>query len=333
MLSVLLPFRDVAPWLEAAIASTLADPACDELVAIDDGSRDDSLAVAERVARADRRVVIVRREESGGVAAALAAGLAVARGELVGRMDGDDVSLPGRLGAARARLLEDARLAAVGTRVRAVTAPSVAATGEGILRYVTWQNGLVTAADHAREIFVETPLCHPSVVMRRDALERVGGYHDAPWPQDWDLWLRFDAAGLALAKVPEVLFEWRHRPGRATFEAATTRLERLVALRAHYLAPRLHARGPFALWGAGKTGKHLARALEPHGVRPALFVDIDPRKIGRTARGLPIVGPEDAYASGLFLVAAVGEPGAREVLRARLRAAGRVEPEAVLFAA
>lgn len=331
MLSVVLPFRDVEASLEDALTSTLADPACDELVLVDDGSRDGSRAIAERFAVRDRRVVLVTCEESAGVTAALRRGLLVARGDLIGRMDGDDVSHAGRLTHARDRLLADETLGAVGTRVEASPAP-----GPGLLRYVAWQNALITPADHARERFVEAPLCHPSVVMRRAALEAVGGYQDRPWPQDYDLWLRLVAAGWGLAKVPEVLLSWRHRQGRVTFVADSTRLARLVEARAHYLAPLLRERGVhdrFALWGAGKTGKHLARALEAHDVRPTLFVDIDPRKIGRTARGLPIVGPEDAYASGLFIVAAVGEPGARDVLRARLSAAGRVEPEAVLFAA
>jgi FlaA1/EpsC-like NDP-sugar epimerase len=91
-------------------------------------------------------------------------------------------------------------------------------------------------------------------------------------------------------------------------------------VRARYLAPRL--REPVWIWGAGKTGRRLARALEAQGVRPRAFIDIDPRKIGKHARGAPIVAP-DALARELgTVVVAVGDRGARDVVRARLLARG-----------
>ena len=68
----------------------------------------------------------------------------------------------------------------------------------------------------AREIWIESPLAHPSVVMRRTCLERLGGYQDHGWPEDYDLWLRMHLAGERLAKVPEVLLDWREHPARLT---------------------------------------------------------------------------------------------------------------------
>ena len=77
------------------------------------------------------------------------------------------------------------------------------------------------------------------------------------------------------------------------------------------------------MWGAGETGKALSDALAPEGIRPALFVDVDPRKIGRTVRGAPVVGHRDlAQARGLPLLVAVGAPGARGLIRAELAKRG-----------
>ena len=209
-----------------------------------------------------------------------------------------------------------------------------AASPEGMRLYVAWQNALVTAEDHARELFVESPLCHPSVAMRRDALDAVGGWRDPPWPEDYDLWLRFDAAGWRLAKVPEVLMRWRQRQGSLTWTDARYSEARLREARAFYLAPKLLRRSrPVALWGAGPTGKRLARALEAHGVRASRFVDIDPRKVGRTARGVPIVAPEALRAGEDTLVIAVGARGAREQVRGHLVARGFVEGDDFVCAA
>jgi hypothetical protein len=74
------------------------------------------------------------------------------------------------------------------------------------------------------------------------------------------------------------------------------------------------------MWGAGQTGRRLARALEAHGKRPRYFVDIDPKK--QRARDLDVVRPE-SLDRDLFVVVAVGAPGAREIVRTRLTSIGR----------
>lgn len=325
-ISVLMPYRDCEGTIEEAADSILAqrDVAL-ELVAIDDGSRDGGPARVAALAARHRQIVQVSTGGAGsvGIAGALRAGLAVARGALIGRMDGDDVCAPERLARQQALLATDPRLGAVGTQVAGFPDAHV---GAGMARYIAWQNQLVSAEDHAREIFIEAPLCHPSVLMRRAALEEVGAWRESGGPEDYDLWLRLHAAGWGMAKVPAVLFGWRHRPGRSTFTDPRYAPERFLAAKAPHLARRLRALGrPLAVWGAGPTGKRLARALEPLGLRAQRFVDIDPRKIGRTARGAPIVGPDALVRGQETVVVAVGTRGARDEIRPRLAAAGWVE--------
>jgi glycosyltransferase involved in cell wall biosynthesis len=310
VISVLLPYRDAAATLAEAASSILADMGPDdELVAIDDGSRDASTALVPR----DRRVVHVTAGGVG-IARALALGLDAARGELIARMDADDISLAGRLAAERALLDGDASLGAVGCRIELFGHES-----DGMSRYVAWQNALVTPEEHAANMFVESPLCHPSTLIRRAALDAAGGFRDPPWPEDWDLWLRLHRAGFGLAKVPTVLLRWRRTPDALTARDPRCAPERLVLARATYLADALGERA-FAVWGAGDTGKRLARALEPHGKRPEFFLDIDPKK--SVARGARVLGAEDgmarAHRDGLVVLVAVGAPGARDTVRARL---------------
>lgn len=319
--SVIVPVRDAAETVAAAVTSVLTESRVREVIAVDDGSTDGSAARLDDVARRDPRVRVVRGPARG-IVAALDAAIAHARCGLLARMDADDVSRPGRIDRAAAMLDADPTLGAVGTRV------SVDGAGEGMAHYAAWQNALVTPDDHARELFVEAPLCHPSVTLRRAALDDIGGYRDTAWPEDWDLWLRLDAHGWRMAKVPEALFHWRHREGRLTFTHARYAMERLVDARARYLPARLKMIGggrALAVWGAGPTGKRLARALEPAGLRAAMFVDIDPHKIGRTARGAPICDAAALDVSRHVLLAAVGARGARALVRAGLTARGWVE--------
>lgn len=321
--SVLLPYRDAAATIEEALSSVLREREIDlEVIAVDDGSRDGGPAIVEALARRDARVVPVATGGVG-IARAPALGAEVARGELIARMDADDVSLPGRIAASVALLDARPEVGAAGTQVEAFPDEAV---GEGARRYVRWLNGLITAEDHDRDLFVESPLCHPSVTMRREALLAAGGYRDVPWPEDYDLWLRIHAAGYKLAKVPAVLLRWRHHAGRATLTDPRCALPRFDALKGRYLAPRLARRGrPLAVWGAGKTGKRIGRALRENGLAPSLYVDIDPLKIGRLAQGAPIVAPADLPRDRYSIVVAVGARGARDIVRGRLRAAGFVE--------
>ena len=323
-ISVLLPYRQCEETIEEAVCSTLDQGSVElELIAVDDGSTDRGPARVAALAARHRQIVPLATGGVG-IAAALMTGLRAARGAIIARMDGDDVCAPDRLRRQLTLLGADARLGVVGARVTGFPEEAV---GEGLARYIAWQNQLVSAADHARAIFIEAPLCHPSVMLRRQALEAVGGWRETGGPEDYDLWLRLDAAGWAMAKVPAVLLGWRHRPGRSTFADPRYARARFLDAKAPHLARRLRAAGrPVTVWGAGPTGKHLARALEPCGVRARRFIDIDPRKIGRTARGAPIVGP-DALAPGQdTVVVAVGARGARDEIRDRLHAAGMREP-------
>jgi GT2 family glycosyltransferase len=342
MVSVLLPFRNAGRTIEEAISSILADmTSTDELVLVNDGSTDDSEAIARAsvaavavpVAVAKTMPIITVVNTGGvGIAQALTLGLAQCRGQWIARMDADDISLRGRLAAQRMALESDERLGAVATKIEAFGDP-----GPGILRYIDWQNGLITARDHANAIFIEAPICHPSTMIRREALDRVGGYRAGPFAEDYDLWLRLIAAGYTITKIPQVLFRWRIHPSMTTL-TNDPRLspESHRRLRAEHLAKKLGGATSFAIWGAGPAGRRLARELETHNHRATFFIDIDPKKIGRTRRGAPILSAEDGTARArterTFLIVAVAALGARDLVRAYLDEHGFAEGEEYLCA-
>jgi glycosyltransferase involved in cell wall biosynthesis len=323
--SVLLPFRNVADTLAEAVESLLEDRSLPvEVLAVDDGSTDDGASLVRALAARDPRVISLRTEGIGIVGALeLARAHAHPASRYIARMDGDDVALPGRLRLQIEHLERCADVAVSATRVEAFPSDIV---GEGLARYVAWQNDALSPSDHQRELFVEAPVCHPSVVMRRDVLARVGGYRETVWAEDYDLWLRFDATGSRIEKLPRTLLRWRQRAGRLTWTHPRYEPARFIEAKAHYLAPRVLARGlPLSVWGAGPTGKRALRALEPHGVRAARFVDIDPAKMGRVARGA-VIEPVSALVRGeTCVLVAVGAQGARALIRAALDERGFVE--------
>jgi len=315
--AVLMPARDAAGTVRAAAVSILRQGFRDlALVAVDDGSRDGTAAILEGLASRDRRVKLIRGPGEG-IAGALNRGLIACDAEVVVRMDADDVAHPRRVERQLAALDADPSLAAVGSRVRLFPRRHVAG---GMARYAAWLNGLVTPELVARDLLVEAPLVHPASAIRRDALEAAGGWRDGDFPEDYDLWLRLSDAGRRLSNLPELLLDWRESPSRLTRTDARYALARHTALKVAWLAAGpLAVRPEVAIWGAGETGRAFARALAPLGIRAVLFLEVDPRKIGRSLLGAPVVSYEEAErARGLPLLVAVGAPGARELIRAEL---------------
>ena len=328
-----MPVYNAGAVLARAVESCLGQRGVDlELVIVDDGSTDDSRAVLKNLARLDGRVRPLF-EPHQGLVGALNRGLAECRGEYVARMDADDVMLPGRLAVQVGMLEERLDLTGVGCLVRAE--PETELT-DGARRYLDWNNSLVTPEDIRREIFIESPLVHPTVTLRREVLEDAGGWRDFDGPEDYDLWLRLTLdRGLKLAKAPEILHVWSDRPDRLTRTDSRYRPEAFLALKAGYLAKyEIAPRGGYVLWGGGPVGKALMRELAKSGWRPEAIVEVHPGRIGEVIGGAPVIPVERAgdY-RGFVHLGAVGQPGAREGMRGVVAGLGLVEGEDFFFTA
>lgn len=322
--SVLLPVRDAEASVERALRSMLSQTLPPvEVVAVDDGSRDGTPGVLARLAAADERVRVLTTQPAG-LVAALQRGLAECQCAYVARMDADDEALPQRLEASVAALEADARLAAVGTQVELVRADRP--VSPNMTAYGRWLNSLTTPAALFADRFVESPLCHPAATIRRAALDEVGGWRDDGFAEDYQLWLELLGRGHRLSNVPRVLFRWTDREERLTRTDPRYGLERMIRLKARYLARGL-AQQRCRVWGAGETGLKLARALRDEGVEVTALFDVDPRKVGARIDGAPVRSYRSLSAPGEHLIAAVGAKGARQEIRAHLAALGWCEGE------
>jgi glycosyltransferase involved in cell wall biosynthesis len=318
--SVLMPCRNAAPHLGAAIASIEAQTFRDyEVVAVDDGSRDESASLLEAWGSRDARVRVFRTKPQG-IVAALQLASSWACAPLLARMDADDIAHPDRL-ARQVQLLDaHSRVVACGTQVRYVPRAMVR---DGARRYERWLNGLIEPAQLERDLFVECPIAHPTLIVRSDAFHAVGGYCDRAWPEDYDLILRLWQAGGALANTPAVLLDWRESEARLSRTDPRYAEDTFRRCKIHYLRERLESGKGVVVWGAGPVGKGFARLLREAGIVLRAFVDLDPRKIGQTIHGAPVIAPAglDAF-RGAFALAAVAGAGPRSEIRAALDSAG-----------
>lgn len=303
--SWLMPVRDGGPWVGAAAASALAESGPeDELVVVDDGSREPPALPT------DPRIVLLRQPPRG-IAAALEAGRAAARGRWLARLDADDEALPGRIEAQLAALHADPGLVAVGGRGR-WRAP----VPEGMRLYLDWINGLCAEGAPAlhRELLVESPLLHPATTLRADALAAVGGWRELDGPEDYDLWLRLVDAGGRLGAVDREVVLLRDHPARLTRSDARYRPSAFLPLKKAFLAPRLGRR--VALWGGGRAGRPWTPWLLGRGHEVVAVYDL---RDGGIRHGVPVYARERVAAQAFdSLVVAVGARGARAEIRGLL---------------
>ena len=324
-----MPARNAAATISPALDGVLAQRGAPpfEVVCVDDASSDATPHLLRRFSQTDSRVRVIPGEGRG-LVAALQLGLRECRGELIARMDADDLVHPDRLRLQADLLSRDASVGAAGSLVRCFPGPLT----PGLARLEQWLNSVVTPDECGAARFIEAPLVHPSTTFRREALVAVGGWRDAGWAEDWDLLLRLHSAGWRFAKVPEVLLDWRDSAQRLTRTGEAYRAHRMIELRAYHLAEGPLRGRPFDVWGAGPTGKRLARALERYGMRARRFWDVDRHK--HVARGVPVSGADELRVpDGALIVCAVGAAGAREEIRAQLEARGFEEGRDFLFAA
>lgn len=331
--SVAMPVFNAAATVREAIESIRAQTLENwELVIVDDGSTDGTEDLLRDFAHEDDRIRVLHRAHRGIVAAANEA-ILEARCDLVARMDADDVSLPERLAeqVAVARARPD--VAVVGCLIECFPRDTMT---DGMARYESWLNELVEAEDIAREIFVESPLVNPSVLMRREVVRSLGGYREGPFPEDYDLWLRLHGSGHRMVKVPKVLYRWRDSSDRMTRRDPRYSRSAFRRLKvAHVVDSFLRGRQDVQIWGAGREGRLWRRALKVHGVRVVRFFDIDPAKIGRmVGNEVPILDRREiGYHRDIPLLCAVATWGAREEMRTFLREYGFVEGRDVVFVA
>lgn len=325
-----MPTRNAEKTVAAAIRSIQEQSWREfDFVIVDHASTDGTPGILAEAAREDSRITVLRSEGTFVEAANLA--WKETRGDLIARMDSDDVAHPERLSRQVDFLNSHPELAACGSLVRIGkrgVAGLIEAAEGGYQRYETWVNSVTTPEQILRERFVDSPLPNPTALVRREVLEALGGYHDPDWAEDYDFWLRLLEKGFQLGKVEEILLDWFDAPDRSTRTVPRYELTRFQEAKAHYLSriPEVQQLG-VTLCGAGPIGKEMARYLRSRAVEVHAFCEVNERQIGNRIDGIPVLGPDvmSGKLRSTILLSAVGQPGARARIRKLALDAGFVE--------
>ncbi len=195
LISVIMPAYNAEAFVGEAIESIQAQTLQDiELLIIDDGSRDETMDIANRYAASDRRIRLLAAEH-GGSYKARNLGLQAARGGWIAHMDADDISLPERF-ASQMEWIERHKLDICGTWAEIF----------GIRPRINWFPE-TQAGIHAELIF-RNALLHGTVMFRAE----IGRQHlydeNLETMGDYEFWTRL-AGHYMMGNLPKVLYRWR----------------------------------------------------------------------------------------------------------------------------
>jgi glycosyltransferase involved in cell wall biosynthesis len=334
-ISIVMPARNAARTLPIALESIRSQTTTDwELLAVDDGSKDETGPILKCAARVDARIRVLSQDPLG-IAEALERGCSAARGEVIARMDADDWMAPDRLWRQLQLLERHSQIGVVACRVRH---GGDRAAQAGYQAHVAWTNSLLTPADIALRRFVESPVVHPSVMFRRELLQQHGGYASGDFPEDYELWLRWMDAGVQFGKVDAELLVWNDPPARLSRTELRYRTAAFYRTKCVYLARWLKRQvepsREIWLWGAGRITRRRFRTLGTAGITIAGFIDVDVKKLGCLRDGRPVVAPCNLPSKHqAFILAGVATRGARDLIGAELNGRGRIEGNDYLLVA
>lgn len=337
LISVIMPVHNAGSYLEDAVASILNQKKVTlELILVDDHSTDFAIKNLAKELTQDRRFKLVLSEKRG-VVAAMKAGSAYAQGMYIARMDADDISLSNRLSEQLNYLQHHPEIGIAGAQVKIISTSVIA---EGFILYEKWLNSVCLPEEIECELFIESPIPNPTAFFRRDIYEKLNGYDDPVWAEDYDLWLRAHAMGIKMGKPEGVLLHWREHGDRLTHRDKRYHNKLFMQAKAHYLARSHYLRKRKAIiWGAGPTGLYLHDVLVENNVVVEAFLDVDPRLIGSLKRGVPVLHFSElnnhltGQDNAALIIGAVGARGARDKIRKALLDMGKEEGADFLFVA
>lgn len=316
LVSVIIPFYN-AQYLKEAVESILNQTYSNvEVILIDNGSTDKSVGVARSFV--NHPLVTLVKEPKRGVMFAANKGIEVAKGSLIARMDADDIAKPFRLQVQVNHLICNPSIQVVSGLVEYLGP----AENKGFIQYVNWLNTIITSEKIYLNQFVEFPIANPTMMLRRQVYEQYGSYEDGDFPEDYEFFLRLQAAKVQMEKVTESILYWRDTETRLTRTDERYTQDAFFKIKAKYLARWLSSVNQFHpkvyLWGAGRLSRRRSDYLLQEGIEVIKYIDL--KESNKSIHFNDIPEAKDA-----FIVSYVANRGARDNIREFLNQKGYQE--------
>ncbi len=285
LISILLPVKNASLYLADCIDSIIKQTETNwELIAVEDHSDDDSFKILKAYEQKEQRIKVLKNNGKG-IIPALRKAYENSIGELITRMDADDIMVPTKLEKLKACLSD------FGTghlSIGLVQYFSKNALGNGYLKYQNWLNALSLQEHNYYDIYKECVVPSPCWMIYRKDLDQCKAFKPDIYPEDYDLCFRFYKNDIKIKTVKEVLHHWRDYPERTSRNDPNYRDVHFFDLKIKcFLQLDYDPERPLILSGAGKKGKELARILINKNISFQWLTN-NPQKIGHNIYGIKL---------------------------------------------
>ena len=259
MVSILIPFKNTATYIEECINSIITQTIKDwEIIAINDHCTDNSLSIIEGIALKDKRIKVYTNTGQG-IIPALQMAYAKSNGLFITRMDSDDIMALNRL-----QVMTDAlkKHGEGHISVGQVNYFSNKGISNGYFKYEQWLNTLTARGANYSEIYKECVIPSPCWMVYRTDFELCDAFNPNRYPEDYDLAFRFYKNKLKVIPCNQVLLQWRDYDTRTSRTHEHYAQNYFLDIKLYYfLTLEYEQTRPLVLWGAGYKGKKIAKSL------------------------------------------------------------------------
>lgn len=290
LVSIIMPVFNEEKHLRTCLDSILNQTCKDwELLAVDDASTDNSLALLQEYQTKEPRIRVLQSKEKG-IIPALRVAVNAASGTFITRMDADDYMAPNKLEALRKPLLQKGQ-GHLSTALVEYFSDEFD-LGQGYRRYAEWLNTVIREERNWEEIYRECTIPSPCWMCYRQDFVRAGAHDPSINPEDYDLAFRFRKLGLTITAVPEVLHYWRDHNRRSSRNLESHANQEYFRLKVpRFLEIDRNPELPLIVWGAGRKGKEIARMLIANN-ESFLWCCENPSKWGHNIYGVIMQSPD-----------------------------------------
>lgn len=284
-ISILLPVFNTAEYLEECLDSILNQSEQDwELIAIDDFSTDSSFDILNKYAQQDERIKVIQNNKKG-IAPGLKLAFENSTGELITRMDSDDIMLPNKLSELKNNLIKKGPSHIATGQVAYFSKNEI---GNGYQKYADWLNGLIATGNNFSEIYKECSVPSPCWMCFKNDLIKCGAFQEEIYPEDYDLVFRWRANKYNVIPSENILHQWRDYPERTSRTDENYKDNSYLELKLNwFLKTDYEKEQPLVIWGGGKKGKRIARILNEKNISFG-WVTNNKNKIGHSIRGIEL---------------------------------------------
>jgi len=312
--SILMPVYNAGPWLKECLSSVLKQSYSNwELIAVNDFSTDDSGSILNSFAMTDARIRVIDNC-SKGIIPALELAFAKSKGQLITRMDADDIMVSDKISALSGALLN--------------SGPGHVATGlvkyfsdgqlnEGYIKYADWLNQLALDERHFSEIYRECVIPSPCWMCYKSDIKKIGGITNNIYPEDYELCFRFKKFKIKPVSVNRILHHWRDHETRTSRTSEHYRDNRFTALKVKYFIDIDYNKDfDLVVWGAGARGKAISQLLSKQKIG-FNWITNNPRKQGHIIYGVKLQNSEEyVFRKNTQLIISVAQKGERKQIDA-----------------